>query len=232
MSVYRIQKNKENPYVMINKQMAQDSNLSWKARGLMMYLLSLPDDWNIYESELVKHATDGRDSTKAGIKELIDKGYIVRSERRRDEKGRLKEYNYDVHEVSTKNGKSNVGNSKVGESVTTNNDLTNNDLIKYNNDNGALKCSSYDIEIIKAINVYMKDLYKQRTGKNHPYLKAEQYKTVYSNIYNFVQEWGTGYDGLIDMMCQFLNSKITSDWNINHFATEGILTNRMYEVAY
>ena len=49
---------------MINKEMAQDKTLSWKARGLLLYLLSLPDDWNIYESELIKHATDGRDSTK------------------------------------------------------------------------------------------------------------------------------------------------------------------------
>ena len=33
-------------------------------------------------------------------------------------------------------------------------------------------------------------------------------------------------------MVQFLNSKIKTDWNINHFATEGIMMNRFYEAAY
>lgn len=87
-------------------------------------------------------------------------------------------------------------------------------------------------EIIKAISEYMNNLYVQKTGKRHPFLRAEQYRTVYNNIESHCDEWGTDYDGLINMMVQFLNSDIESNWNINHFATEGILLNRMYEVAY
>ena len=119
MSVFRVNKDKDNPYVIINKQFLEDSKLSWKAKGLLSYLLSLPDDWQIYESELVKHSKDGRDSTKSAIKELIDNGYIER-ERKRDEKGMLKHYEYSVYERSIHIGKSNVGKSNVGESVTTN----------------------------------------------------------------------------------------------------------------
>ena len=74
------------PICNINK--LKDTNLSWKAKGLLAYLLSLPDDWQIYESEIVKHAKDGIDSTRTAIKELIDAGYIER-QRVRDEKGRL-----------------------------------------------------------------------------------------------------------------------------------------------
>lgn len=231
MSVFRIRKDKENPYVMVNKSFIYDNRLSAKAKGILLYLLSRPDDWQVYENEIIKNFSDGRDSIRSGIKELIKFGYVKRFQRR-DEKGKMNGYEYEVYEVSTVDGKSDNGKTNNGKSATTNNNITNNELTNYNNDNGALECTSYDYEIMKAINVYMNDLYKQKTGKKHPYLKSEQYKTVYNNIYNFVQEWGTGYDGLIDMMCQFLNSNIATDYNINHFATDGILTNRMYEVAY
>ena len=61
---------KENPFVTIDKTCLKDDRLSWKAKGLLCYLLSLPDDWDIYVSELINHAFDGRDSTAAGLREL------------------------------------------------------------------------------------------------------------------------------------------------------------------
>src|SRR5258707_13097107 len=36
---------KNQPYVMISRTTAQDSTLSWAARGVLAYLLSKPDDW-------------------------------------------------------------------------------------------------------------------------------------------------------------------------------------------
>lgn len=232
LSTYRIRKDKENPYVMVNKSFIYDERMSAKAKGILLYLLSRPDDWKVYETEIIKNFSDGRDSIRSGIKELIKFGYIKRQQNR-DKNGKLNGYEYEVYEVSTVDGKSNNGKTDNGKSDTTNNDLTNNDINNYKNDNGALnKCTSYDFEIVKAINIYMKDYYKQKTGKVHPYLKPDQYKTVYDTIYNFVSEWGTDYEGLLGMMVGFLNSNIKSDWNINHFATDGILTNRMYETAY
>ena len=90
---------KENPYVMIDKTCLKDERLSWKAKGLLCYLLSLPDDWEIYVSELQSHASDGRDSTAAGLRELIKFGYAKRY-RNRDEKGKLRGYIYQIYEMS------------------------------------------------------------------------------------------------------------------------------------
>lgn len=125
-------KDRNNPYVMIRKEPLKDNKLSWKAKGILSYLLSLPDDWQIYETELVKHSTDGRDSLKSGISELLEAGYIERIEKR-NEKGHFKGYNYTVFEIPHRNGKpdigkTNIGKPDIGKPVTTNNDFTNNDL--------------------------------------------------------------------------------------------------------
>ncbi|GEM_PF-1847306 len=128
-TIYRIIKDKENPYVMINKQFLNDERLSWKAKGILTYLLSMPDDWQIYENELVKHSKDGITSLKSGIKELIEFGYIIR-EQVRNEKGQFKGYEYYVYEVSTEIRKSNIGDPNNGKPNTTNNNITNNDLTK------------------------------------------------------------------------------------------------------
>lgn len=89
---------KENPYVTIDKTCLKDERLSWKAKGLLCYLLSLPDDWEIYVSELKNHASDGRDSTAAALRELIKFGYSTR-EHNRDEQGKLRGYIYQIFEI-------------------------------------------------------------------------------------------------------------------------------------
>lgn len=141
MATFRVYKESGN-FVTVHKNFIHDNKISWKAKGILLYLLSRPDDWQVYETELVKHTSDGLSSLKSGIKELEEVGYIQRA-RKRDEKGRLKEYEYSVFEHPThirisNVGKSNVGNSNigktyVGESITTNNNSTNNDLTNINN---------------------------------------------------------------------------------------------------
>jgi hypothetical protein len=87
-------------------------------------------------------------------------------------------------------------------------------------------------EAVDAISTYMHDLYKQKAGRDHPRLKLKQHKVVYNNINGFMNEYDIDREAMVEMMIQFLNSNIDSDWNINHFATEGMMLNRMYEVAY
>jgi hypothetical protein len=130
MSVFRIQKDKENPYVMLNKEFLNDARLAWKSKGLLAYLLSLPDDWQIYEEEITKHSKDGIKSTRAGIKELIETGYIIRQQTR-NEKGKFTGYEYCVYEVptvmpKTENGLSENRKPENRKRHTTNNNFTNN----------------------------------------------------------------------------------------------------------
>ncbi|WP_322781238.1 DnaD domain protein [Staphylococcus haemolyticus] len=129
MAVFRVYKESGN-FVTVHKSFIHDENLSWKAKGILLYLLSRPDDWQIYETELVRHSTDGLSGLKTGIKELEKVGYIQRT-RKRDDKGRLKEYEYAVYEkpshIRFSNvGKTYIGKTNVGKSHTTNNNSTNN----------------------------------------------------------------------------------------------------------
>jgi hypothetical protein len=95
-TMIRIEKSRD--FSIINNTGLRDRILSWKAKGLLAYLLSLPDDWQIYVEELSNHSRDGIDSTSSAMKELSKNGYILR-ERLRNEKGQLKNYLYIVYEV-------------------------------------------------------------------------------------------------------------------------------------
>lgn len=102
MSVVRIQHDKDKPYVMLNKASIQDVNLSWRARGLLAYLISLPDDWKISVSHL-KNVYQGnrkgnsRDSIYDILKELEECGYL-KKEQEQKTGGLFGKVNYVVFE--------------------------------------------------------------------------------------------------------------------------------------
>lgn len=151
MAVFRVYKETGN-FVTVHKNFIHDDDLSWKAKGILLYLLSRPDDWQIYESELVRHSTDGLSGLKTGIKELEKVGYIQRT-RKRDDKGRLKEYEYAVYEnpnhIRFSNvGKTYIGKTYIGESHTTNNNSTNNDLTNNKNTNNVTDETSKSFQYI------------------------------------------------------------------------------------
>lgn len=88
---------KRHNYSIIDNTCLRDPNLSWKAKGLFAYLLSLPDDWQIYQKDLVNRATDGDTSLRSGIIELEKAGYL-RRERQRNEFGQVKGMVYHIIE--------------------------------------------------------------------------------------------------------------------------------------
>lgn len=80
-------------FVQIDHDTIRDRRLSWKARGLLAYLLSLPDDWEISFQELTKQSPrDKATSLRAAFKELLATGYatlqVVRNEAGNRAKGR------------------------------------------------------------------------------------------------------------------------------------------------
>lgn len=95
MAIYRTAK--ESNYTVVDNGFISDPNLSWKAKGILLYLLSLPCDWNINLNEVQRHATDGIQSLRTGIKELTDAGYTKRQPVR-DENGVFKEWETIIFE--------------------------------------------------------------------------------------------------------------------------------------
>lgn len=85
---------KKNQNFTIFDTALKDKELTWQAKGLLSYLLHLPDDWQIYVSELHKNSKNGRDATANYLNELIEAGYVVRESRR--ENGRFKGYEYRI----------------------------------------------------------------------------------------------------------------------------------------
>lgn len=95
--IIRTVKNRNNPYVMIDKTCLEDTRLSWKAKGLLAYLLSRPDDWEVRVKDLINRSRDGRDSVYAGLSELEKAGYLERTVIR-DDKGRIVKWVSMVYE--------------------------------------------------------------------------------------------------------------------------------------
>lgn len=84
----KIKKRYQKQYTVTDNTLIEDDRLSWKARGIFNYLWAKSDDWDFYELEVMKHATDGRDSLRTGLKELENFGYLKRS-RARNSKGQV-----------------------------------------------------------------------------------------------------------------------------------------------
>lgn len=84
----RIKKDYSKGFTTLNNVVLRDERLSWKARGIFSYLWSMPDDWDFYETEVVKHATDGRASLRSGLGELMKFGYLERT-RSRNKNGKF-----------------------------------------------------------------------------------------------------------------------------------------------
>lgn len=94
--IYR-KKDKEANFTIVDNGYLQDPSLSFKAKGILTYLLSLPDDWIVYYDEIIKHSIDGIKSFRSGIDELIRGSYIRRYPVR--ENGTIVRWETDIYEV-------------------------------------------------------------------------------------------------------------------------------------
>jgi uncharacterized phage protein (TIGR02220 family) len=96
MAIYRVEKNKN--YVVLNRTALNDERLSWKAKGIIAYMLSMPDDWKFYIEEIASHAKDGVDSLRSGIKELSKYGYVKRFPIRDEKTQKIIEWETVIYE--------------------------------------------------------------------------------------------------------------------------------------
>jgi hypothetical protein len=95
-TIVRVHKKKTN-FITIDTTFLSDDRMSWRAKGILAYLLAKPDNWQVYVSDLVKRSTEGRDSVYKVLNELIECGYVVRNQPR-DSRGRLTGAEYIVYE--------------------------------------------------------------------------------------------------------------------------------------
>lgn len=78
-----IRSKRTNNFSIVDNDILDDKRLTFKARGLLAYMLSKPDDWRFYTTELAKHSQkDGRDSIDSALKEMEKIGYLKRTQKR------------------------------------------------------------------------------------------------------------------------------------------------------
>lgn len=98
MSVFRINKTKN--YTVMSNYHLQDRNLSYKAKGLLSYMLSLPSDWDYSIKGLVALSKENITSIKSGLKELKINNYLIIDKIFPDKtkSGKI-EYRYNIYEI-------------------------------------------------------------------------------------------------------------------------------------
>ena len=92
MSIIRSPRLESNFSVMSNA-VIRDSRLSYRARGVLLEILSRPDNWRVSGDSLARSGKEGRDAILTALKELRDCGYI-RMVRERKEDGTFVTNNY------------------------------------------------------------------------------------------------------------------------------------------
>ena len=183
-------KNKrQNKFTQISNDVLVDENLSYKAKGILAYLLSRPADWNIYENEIEKHSKDGIDSVRTGIKELIDNGYVVRQKSR--VKGMFDGYEYAVSDNKDdlkdidRIGFSVNGKTENGFSHITNTDITNKDITNKEDIRKDIKCSSdvsEELNYYKNLSEFLKEAKAYYQAESNGYRILKTFYTVFKKL--------------------------------------------------
>lgn len=97
MPTFRIEKSGN--YTTLDNGLIDDRRLSFRAKGLLITMLRMPDNWDFTLKGLVKLAKDGKDAVRTAMIELEDLGYVQRDPQEHDDSGRFTGGNYTVYET-------------------------------------------------------------------------------------------------------------------------------------
>ena len=127
MSVFKIEKNKN--YTVMSNYHLRDKNLSYKAKGLLSFMLSLPEDWDYSINGLVSISKEGVKAIRNILQELQRYGYLV-IEKKQNEIGQF-EYEYLIYEQpDTQKGDMDLGDMEKDIQININEINTNNKIDK------------------------------------------------------------------------------------------------------
>lgn len=160
-------------FVTTSAQVAQDKRLSWKARGIFLYLASMSDGWNFYVDEIAKHSPQGKRSLQSGLKELEEYGYLkrVRTHKPNGDLSSLKwELHYEPVELQKQNSSEAVLLQKRNEPLINNNNNKYQETININNNKRNTKESQ------ASLTDRFEKLWKQYPKKQGKKVAFEAYK--------------------------------------------------------
>lgn len=162
--VFRINKTKN--YTIMSNYHLQDKKLSFKAKGLLSCMLSLPDEWNYSVRGLASISKEGIKAINSILKEL-EENYYLKRERKQENNGRFY-YEYNIYETPyTQKGITDKGSTLNGTQIN-NNIINNNNKDKIDKafnpiTNELIKrnfIEEYDLELYKYDDLFIELLNK------------------------------------------------------------------------
>lgn len=88
----------ESKFLQISNDILQDKSLSMRSLGMLVRLLSRPDNWKTNSETLAREFNCGRDQVRTVLKELVDSGYMRLEKDRCQETGQWNTHWYVYEE--------------------------------------------------------------------------------------------------------------------------------------
>lgn len=123
---------REDPFARVPKITLADPRLSWRAKGILSYLLGKPVGWKVRTTDLQNKSNDGSFAIRSALSELRKAGY-AKLERSIGEKGKVAEWTWKISDspiFSPDSGFPHVGKPLVGKRHISKNHCTKPDCTK------------------------------------------------------------------------------------------------------
>ena len=201
-------------FTQISNTIILDKNISARAKGVYLYLVSRPDGWSFKVSNIVSMFKEGRDSIRVAIKELEESGYISKKPSRSDETNKFDGWDWLIYsepdrDTETPNPRT-TENQQDGNPILretskriSNTELSNTELSNTDNNKktkakkeAATKVANVCEEVIAHLNSIGNTSFKASTQsfvknmkailKAHPDISIEDINTVVDYKHN---EW-------------------------------------------
>ena len=158
-----LKKNLQTGYTPVNNEIFHDKNISYKAKGLFCQMLSFPENWDFKENSIKALATDGISSVRTGLKELMEKGYLVRKPIR--EGNLIVDWEYTLIDCPR-----NLENLKIENLKIDNLKIENLNPIKLNNNSNKNELNKNNINVYTRKHKYGEYQHVLLTDKEHTHL--------------------------------------------------------------
>lgn len=196
MAIFKIEKN-DNYTVMSNYHL-RDKNISLKAKGMLSFMLSLPEDWDYSLAGLVSVLKENETSIKAILSELKDNNYLKIIKKQND-KG-LFEYVYNIYEYPYQENNEEIENTKkespeadkpVVENPTVDNPVVDNPKVEVPEveNQGQINTNILNTKILNTNKQNNKKKKKEKTDTEFDTLIKQkiQNEDVKNAIYDFIK---------------------------------------------
>ena len=164
MAVIRV--NKTSDYTVMSNRHFREKEMSLKAKGLLSFMLSLPDNWDYSISGLVAVCKENESAIKTTLSELKTFGYLAITKKMPNETdtGRI-EYAYDIYEKPKQEGEKQglenqpLDNQPVENQGQINTNQSNTDKLNTDKKKKERKKTSYDDILADITDDTLKELY-------------------------------------------------------------------------